>query len=77
MATSVRAVIYARVSTLDQEPENQLAEIKKPRSRVLGLVSQKLNIQGRQRYLWRGCVSDSGAVAAQSADGKLILINLR
>ena len=47
MAISVRAVIYARVSTLNQELENQLAEIKKPRSRVLGPVSQKLNIQGR------------------------------
>ena len=27
MATALRAAIYARVSTLDQEPENQLAEL--------------------------------------------------
>ena len=29
MATSLRAAIYARVSTLDQEPENQLAELRR------------------------------------------------
>ncbi len=29
MATAIRAAIYARVSTLDQEPENQLAELER------------------------------------------------
>ena len=29
MAPAVRAAIYARVSTLDQEPENQLAELRR------------------------------------------------
>ena len=29
MTTSRRAAIYARVSTLDQEPENQLAELRR------------------------------------------------
>jgi DNA invertase Pin-like site-specific DNA recombinase len=27
--TTVRAAIYARVSTLDQEPENQLQELRR------------------------------------------------
>ena len=30
MATALRAAIYARVSTLDQEPENQMAELREP-----------------------------------------------
>ena len=29
MAPAIRAAIYARVSTLDQEPENQLAELRR------------------------------------------------
>ena len=29
MGTTLRAAIYARVSTLDQEPENQLAELRR------------------------------------------------
>ncbi len=29
MTTPRRAVLYARVSTLDQEPENQLAELRR------------------------------------------------
>ncbi len=29
MALAIRAAVYARVSTLDQEPENQLQELRR------------------------------------------------
>ena len=52
----MKAAIYARVSTLDQEPENQLAEVRRyvqARASTPALLSGRIDNEWRHLYTER------------------------